>query len=807
MWASEPKEVELGWELLKEGAENPKQRLSKNKEALQLIIDFEKSEGITPEEYLSCQNLKAYIMFSLGETEEAIKLLEKNYQECVKAKKYLWALDNLYGFTTASYWSGRPLSWKDIETMENLLKSASNELPSEIELRRAQIYHSKGSFYLFKGNYDLTLEHWEKSLEICDRLNYRYYLYHLKNVINGYLGTIYEFKGELGLALKHLEQLRKRYKDSELWGDKLLYIDSLRDIGIIYYQQGDSDNAITYFEKNLKENRNQIERPFITSLPFYFLIKSLVDKNSLEQAKEYLERFNHYNERLKNKQYNIWYKLTEAIVLKASTQTRDRAEAEKILTNLIESHEIKSTGGWGDFATQYVGFELCDIYLEKLRTTNDLEILDEINPLITTLLEWSERTNSFIVQAKITLLQSQIALLEMNMGEARRYLTQAQKMAETHGLHLLARKISYEHDKLLEQLKDWESLKKQKAPISDRINLVLPEETIDLILKKRSVKPPEVLVEEPVLFAIMSKTGYLALINPFSIEIPFDENRIGEFVSFFNSISGQMFSKSLDRAKFGEYTLLLKNLDSISFCYLFEGQSYLAQLRLNNFFKTVQKNAGIMDVIKSAIQIGQTITLDDSPELEALVAEIFLSEPHEIGVSTEPDDSRKLIKKSRRIRKQATTQKKKIKKIIIAEIEIEVAAILLFIISHLLFLAPTEKVNFPLLGAVEPRVMVELTLYLGIGCLLIVLTVMIFNWLKETLKNKFVTAEIMLQILALLLILTAHIFYLGLVERPKHEQILKQGVYTIVIDSALFPGIGCMLLVIILILLDYMKRH
>ena len=60
------------------------------------------------------------------------------------------------------------------------------------------------------------------------------------------------------------------------------------------------------------------------------------------------------------------------------------------------------------------------------------------------------------------MLYGKISLLQMNMGEARRYLIQAQNIAEDHGLQLLARAISEEHDKLLEQLAEWENFKKRK---------------------------------------------------------------------------------------------------------------------------------------------------------------------------------------------------------------------------------------------------------------------------------------------------------------------------------------------------------
>ncbi|MHA2474395.1 MAG: hypothetical protein ACXAES_14305, partial [Promethearchaeota archaeon] len=129
----------------------------------------------------------------------------------------------------------------------------------------------------------------------------------------------------------------------------------------------------------------------------------------------------------------------------------------------------------------------------------------------------------------------------------------------------------------------------------------------------------------------------------------------------------------------------------------------------------------------------------------------------------------------------------------------------LFITSHLLFLTSFGKVSSPF-GVLDPRFLVGLTLYLGIGCLLIVLNIMIFNWLKEILKNKLVTAEIILQILALVLILTAHLFYSDFAGKPVPQQLAMRIPYTIIIDSALFPGIGSMIIVISLILVDYMEH-
>ena len=67
-----PKEIERIWELLKNsrGGSNQSNEMALLKEYLQLMIDFEKSEGIKPEEYLRCQSLKGFIYYLLGKLEE-----------------------------------------------------------------------------------------------------------------------------------------------------------------------------------------------------------------------------------------------------------------------------------------------------------------------------------------------------------------------------------------------------------------------------------------------------------------------------------------------------------------------------------------------------------------------------------------------------------------------------------------------------------------------------------------------------------------------------------------------------------------
>jgi hypothetical protein len=355
------------------------------------------------------------------------------------------------------------------------------------------------------------------------------------------------------------------------------------------------------------------------------MIRAFLYKNSHQEAQKCLDRFYQYLEKnIIGKNFS-WHKLSKARTLRSSSRARERAEAEKTLKELVDEHEVAKSevtrGLPEEFTVALI--EICDFYLEELRLTNDLKIIDDIQPYIKRLLEESERTKSYTLQAQTHLLQGKISLLLMNMGDARRYLTQAQLIAEEHSLQLLARAISTEHDKLLEQLDKWEEFKKSNPPISERMALASLEESVELMQRKRAIKPPKLTNEEPVLLLIIGEGGILLFSYPFSDEVKIEDEIFGGFLSAFTMFSDEVFSEGLDRVKFGSYTVLMKKLADLSFCYLFKGQTYLAQKKLSNFTENFQKNTSMMQTLTKFNQTSQVIEVKDFPFLEGFIKEIF----------------------------------------------------------------------------------------------------------------------------------------------------------------------------------------
>jgi len=126
-----------------------------------------------------------------------------------------------------------------------------------------------------------------------------------------------------------------------------------------------------------------------------------------------------------------------------------------------------------------------------------------------------------------------------------------------------------------------------------------------------------------VCIAVFSKTGYPVFSHKISEDMEFDDRKIGSIIS----LSGEMYSHSLDRLKLGEFTVLLHEIDSFSLCYVFKGQSYSAGQKLSNFTEAVKENKTIIEVLNTAIRAGQQIKLSDNPDLEELITNSFMADP------------------------------------------------------------------------------------------------------------------------------------------------------------------------------------
>ncbi|MHA2326799.1 MAG: hypothetical protein ACXACB_15430, partial [Promethearchaeota archaeon] len=367
----------------------------------------------------------------------------------------------------------------------------------------------------------------------------------------------------------------------------------------------------------------EIFSQFSTSKPLAnyhdFLIQILVEMGDIKQAQQYFTQLEQLNNQLKDRTINEIYILNKALILKESSRISDKGKAQDSLKQMLKNEDLSLEG------KKRVLITLCELLLSELQMTGDIEVLKEAESFITRLLEIAEKSRSYWIWGETFLLQAKLALTSLNLKQARRLLTQGQKIAEKYGLNLLAEKISNEHDELLKKLNIWENLKLSDSPLDDRVRLSGLNKQIEKMIRKRVINVPEHSDEVPVLLLIVSEGGAPFFSQSFEKDKNFEEHLFGGFLSAINSFMDEMFSEGLDRASFGDYTLILNSISPFFMCYIFKGQSYSAHQRVLYFIDKLQRDKEVWQSFELYHQKNQEIQLKDIPSLEPCFNHFFQS--------------------------------------------------------------------------------------------------------------------------------------------------------------------------------------
>ena len=157
--------------------------------------------------------------------------------------------------------------------------------------------------------------------------------------------------------------------------------------------------------------------------------------------------------------------MSEACLLKASKRARDRVRAEELYK------EICKTEMRPDWALTEALIGRCELLLIELKSTDEIEIIDEIKPLLEELINLAQQTQSEISLLEAYVLQGKLSLLTFDIRIARRFLVQDQRIAERRGFKSIAEEIAHLHEDLKGNLDEWEDLKQEDASLSERIKL------------------------------------------------------------------------------------------------------------------------------------------------------------------------------------------------------------------------------------------------------------------------------------------------------------------------------------------------
>ena len=621
-------------------------------EALELLNDNSKFEGLDFQQITYFQFLKGLILMYQNNSEDIIKLGEDMLKEGQKLNENLHSFDGLFfiliGLCLANKFDE---AFNKIEKAEVLLGLIYNVSENVLIRREVRLSVLKAFISFYLGNIDLAekclekplgsekelantfeivwaniimadimirirrrsdiaIKYFKKAMSLAKEIKFNHYWIGLCYIG---LGVIHSYNCEYDLSFKQYRESLTIYKEIN---NKWFIANLLNNIGNLYCEKGEYELALKYLEESL-----------ILWEPYPFLLEACLDslifvsleKGDTERVQKYFHRLeNMYNQK-KDKRLELIYEYNKALILKSGSRIRDKAKAEELLKNITKKENIYSD----IIISAYI--HLCDLHLAEFRINNNSEVLDELNQNIDKLLSIAEKSHSYLVFCETFILQAKLALMYFNVKAARRFLTQAQKIAESYGLKRLAMKISYEHDELIKQINMWEKLKKSESSLSERWKLAGLNEQMENMVKKRIIEVPELSDEEPVLLLIISEGGIPFFSHSFIEDKSFESHLFGGFLTTIDYFIKEVFSEGLDRVIFGEHTLLMKSIPPFCISYIFKGDSYYALQKVNYFKDHLQKEGEIWQNLLKSFQLNQFIQLKDDPLLESLITEIFLT--------------------------------------------------------------------------------------------------------------------------------------------------------------------------------------
>ncbi len=468
-----------------------------------------------------------------------------------------------------------------------------------------------GGILATKGNLNRALECYQQSLVVFEEIGNKQHI----AMIHTNLGSIHHTIGNLEQAL---EQYEKGLVLVEEIGNKSDIALSLTNIGVVLWQKGaDFDHALECLEKSLallEEVGNNLD----IANALYGLIYVVNDRGISEKARWYLERLLKIHNIEDNKLIRQQYRVAQALVLKKSTRKRDTDKAKLLLRQVVEDEVLEH-----ELFVEAM-LNLCDSLLTDLRASGEQKVLEDVRFLVSRLLEVVDEQRSHALLAETYLLQSKLALLELNLKQARTLLTKAQSLADRNGMVRLAMKISREHDSLLKKLSMWERFIEKGASLKELADSAGLREAVIGMIRKRTIEDFEVPEEEPVFLSITHQPDGLVIFS--TVLLP--EGEISEDLrrtcrDAIRKTIEELSSLSIDRTRLGEYTQLFRSEVPVFVCYMFKGQSYSAQQKLTKFMKTLSSTLAVWESLTDAVDREGILKEIDRTLIEGFVKEIF----------------------------------------------------------------------------------------------------------------------------------------------------------------------------------------
>ncbi|MFW9780469.1 MAG: tetratricopeptide repeat protein [Candidatus Heimdallarchaeota archaeon] len=334
----------------------------------------------------------------------------------------------------------------DPEKEEDYLKR-SLALAQEIGFQKgiAEVYGAFGRMASNKGELDYALENYSKSLSIYDSI--------------GRMGSI-----------------------GRAW--------FLGRIGKVFHQKGNLGEAEEYYKKSLQIYADLQSTNEAMYDAFVSYVKLCIELNKLEEINPFLQNIKQVDKSEKTiASVSGTFSLIQGLLLRDSLRIKDKARAQDLFKQVVLEKDM-----YHEFKVEAL-LNLCDLLIEELKISGSEEVLNEIEHFSSQLYDIAKVHSSYYLLAETYLLESKLALLNLDPKQSFEYLDRSERLAEEKGFLELRRKIVSERGRLVKIIDKWDRLIDETPSPKDIIELTQLDSLLDRMLLKKVKRNEEEILE------------------------------------------------------------------------------------------------------------------------------------------------------------------------------------------------------------------------------------------------------------------------------------------------------------------------
>ncbi|NPE07969.1 MAG: tetratricopeptide repeat protein [Asgard group archaeon] len=441
-----------------------------------------KISDIPPKDFAKRKSLLLHwnglIVHQLGDFEKNKELLKESliFAEKSGNKRIIARCLTFLGFFMTS-------DEKQDEYFDRAYKTAK-EIGNKLEL--AAYYITYGYILGKRREFDKSFKTYEKGFSLLDEIGSTLY-YHAYND----LGLIYSANFQLDKALECFQKSLEGFD----WGN---YV-TLNHIAYTYFMKYDLEQAQEYYLKSLKLCEEKNERKALPHVLFNLILISIELKNP-NKAQQYLGRLEQISIETGFERINRLYRYASILLLKTSSDFSDWGQAEDLLKEMLNEDDLPS-----EWRLDLL-YNLLEIHIKELQLSPSEECLKKVQQWITQLESEADKLQLRWLLANVYRLQSQLALVELDVSRAIELLDKAHVIAEEIEVEILKKALKRDREKIDQQLAMLKKFQERQASLSETVKIVSLESTVEdikeeTVLEERDKKTGEV-IEYRKLFAL-----------------------------------------------------------------------------------------------------------------------------------------------------------------------------------------------------------------------------------------------------------------------------------------------------------------